>query len=87
MKTCYADGMDEYLTVEEAAAALGMSARAIRNRIERGDMQAQRLGARLWAIPRAEVERWHERGRLHPGPKPKKQAGAPRQNGEGSELA
>ena len=67
--------MKDYLTVIEAAAALGMSERALRNRIERGDMQAERAGARLLLIPRAEVERWQQIGRLKPGPKPKRQPG------------
>jgi excisionase family DNA binding protein len=57
------------LTVADAARELGMSARAILNRIQRGEMQAQRMGARLWVVPRVEVERWREVGRLKPGPK------------------
>ena len=64
--------MKDYLTVTEAAAVLGMSERALRNRIERGDMQAERAGARILLIPRAEVERWQQIGRLKPGPKPRR---------------
>jgi excisionase family DNA binding protein len=58
------------MTVQEAAEALGLSIRGVRERIERGEMQAQRMGARLWVIPRGEVERWRGRGKLKPGPKP-----------------
>ena len=57
------------MTVREAAEALGMSMRGINERIERGDMRAERLGARVWAIPRDEVERWRQLGRQKPGPK------------------
>jgi excisionase family DNA binding protein len=61
----------DYTTVQEAAEALGLSIRGVRERIERGEMQAQRMGARLWVIPRDEVERWRGRGKLKPGPKPR----------------
>jgi len=64
----------EYMTVQQAAEALGMSVRGIRERIERGDMRAERLGPRLWAIPRDEVERWQAMGRQKPGPKPRQGA-------------
>ncbi len=63
----------EYMTVAQAAAELGMSARAVRNRIERGEMKAERLNPRLLLIPRAEVDRWRVIGRLRPGPKPRRQ--------------
>jgi excisionase family DNA binding protein len=62
------------MTVREAAQALGMSARAIRNRIERGEMKATLLGSHMWVIPREEIERWRPRGRLKPGPKRHKEA-------------
>ena len=62
----------EYMTVQQAAEALGMSRRGVQERIDRGEMRAQRLGARVWAIPVDEVERWKGLGRLKPGPKPKR---------------
>jgi excisionase family DNA binding protein len=62
----------EYITVEQAAAELGLTAWGIRDRIQRGAMRAERLGKRVWAIPREEVERWKQLGRQRPGPKPKK---------------
>jgi excisionase family DNA binding protein len=62
----------EYISVEQAASELSLSVRAIRLRIQRGDMQAIRIGQRVWAIPSDEVERWKELGRQRPGPKPKK---------------
>lgn len=59
------------MTVDEAAAALGMKADGVRKRIQKGQMQARRVGARLYLIPSEEVERWRELGRQRPGPKPK----------------
>lgn len=56
--------MDEYLMVVDAAREMGISRRALLNRIERGDVKADRVNARLWLVPRAEVERWRGRGRL-----------------------
>jgi len=67
----YTERMD-YLTVTEAAEALGLTVRGIRDRILRGEMQAERLGVRVWAIPRSEVERWQAIGRLKPGKRPGK---------------
>lgn len=69
---CYGDGMD-YMTVGQAAEALGVSPRAIRHRIAVGEMQAEQINPRLWMIPRAEVERWTALGRMRPGPKPKRE--------------
>ncbi len=60
----------DYLTVRQAAAAIGLSRRGLLERIERGAIRAERVSARLWLIPRAEVERAKEQGRLKPGPKP-----------------
>jgi excisionase family DNA binding protein len=60
----------EYLTVSQAAGELGLTARAVRNRIERGELAAVRMSARLLLIPAAEVERQKAIGRLKPGPKP-----------------
>jgi excisionase family DNA binding protein len=66
--------MVEYMTVEQAASELAISARGIRARVTRGEMRAERLGARLWAIPRDEVERWRTLGRQKPGPKQRKRS-------------
>jgi excisionase family DNA binding protein len=62
--------MDDYLTVTQAAAELGLAVSTLRTRLERGVMVGQRVHSRLWLIPRAEVERWRARGKLRPGPKP-----------------
>jgi excisionase family DNA binding protein len=59
----------DYCTVAEAAAILGIPERTIAYRLSRGMMQGERAGARLWLIPRAEVERWRGRGKLPSGPK------------------
>ena len=72
------------MTVQQAAEALGMSRRGVQERIERGEMRAERLGNRVWAIPREEVERWKALGRQKPGPKPgtKRRPGAAGTEGE-----
>lgn len=61
----------DYITVQQAANELRLSARGVRERIERGEMTADQLGPRLWAIAREEVERQRLIGRFKPGPKPK----------------
>ena len=61
--------MPEYMTVAEAARALGLSERAVHKRITTGPMQAERFGALVWQIPVEEVERAKAAGRLKPGPK------------------
>ena len=67
------------MTVQQAAEALGLSRRGIQERIERGEMAAERMGARLWVIPVEEVERWKGKGKLKPGPKgPRRQQEAGR---------
>jgi excisionase family DNA binding protein len=62
--------VDGYMSPTEAAAALGMSLTGIHARLRSGQMAGERIGARGWLIPRAEVERWREQGKLKPGPKP-----------------
>lgn len=62
----YDAGMDDYMTVAEAAAALGISHRAMLNRIAVGDIQAVRVHARLWLVPVSEIDRWRPRGKLQP---------------------
>jgi excisionase family DNA binding protein len=59
------------MTVTEAAAALGITEQSVRHRIRAGHLRGRRVGARLWLIPRAEVERAKAAGRLRPGPKRK----------------
>ena len=66
------------MTVQEAAVALGMSRRGVQERIDRGEMKAERAGARLWLIPLAEVECWKALGRQKPGPKPGTKRGSER---------
>jgi hypothetical protein len=59
----------KYLSVGDAAAQLGMSAKGLRGRISRGEMKAEGVGARRWAIGGDELERWRLIGRGSPGPK------------------
>jgi excisionase family DNA binding protein len=63
--------MPEYLTVNEAAKELGLSARTVHKRIAEGVMRAERFGSLVWMIPEDEIERQREIGRRKPGPKPK----------------
>ena len=60
-----------YMSVSEAAAAMGISVTALRDRIRNGQVQAERVGKRVLLIPESEVERLRGRGRLKPGPKPR----------------
>ncbi len=63
---------DQCITISEAAALLCISEQSVRQRIRRDHLAARRVGARLWLIPRAEVERASRAGRLKPGPKAKR---------------
>lgn len=74
--------MEPELTVEEAAALLGLSVAGVRRRIQRGDLKARRVGARLWLIPREEVERAQSAGKLKPGPKPRQAPAGEHEEGE-----
>ena len=57
------------VTVTEAARELNLSGRAVLHRIQRGELRAERISARLYLIPRAEVDRHKVIGRLRPGRK------------------
>ena len=48
------------ITVEEAAAIIGMHPGAVRRAITGGRLKARRLGARLYVIERAEAERYRD---------------------------
>jgi excisionase family DNA binding protein len=60
----------DLLTIAEAAAVLGLTVRGVQERVRRRHMHGVRVSPRLWLIPRSEVERAKEAGRLKPGPKP-----------------
>ena len=66
----YDPGVSKEMTITEAATALGVAEETIRKRIQRGDMQARRVGARLLLIPEEEIHRWAQIGKVRPGPKP-----------------
>ena len=66
------EGERNMLTVAEAAEELGISVRGVQERLLRGAMRGERLTPRMWVIPRDEVERWRDKGRLKPG-RPRKQ--------------
>jgi hypothetical protein len=67
---------EQFVSVEEAAILLGITPRAVLYRLRAGTMQGEKLGAKVWAIPRTEVARLQGQ-RLKPGPKP----GSKRQRG------
>jgi excisionase family DNA binding protein len=60
----------DYITISEAAAELGIPPRTLAYRLERGLMRGERVNARLWLVPRSEVEQWRGVGRLRPGRRP-----------------
>jgi excisionase family DNA binding protein len=62
--------MDDVMTIPDAARELGMTPAGVWKRIKRGEMKATQPSPKLWLIPRKEVERWRDRGKLKPGPKP-----------------
>lgn len=68
----YNGGMEGYMTVREAAAAIGVDGATVRRRLERGELRGERINPRLWLIPVAEVEHARQVGRHKPGPKLKK---------------
>lgn len=63
------------LTVQETAEELGITTRGVQHRLERGLMRGERVSPRLWMIPRTEVDRWREVGKLPRGRKPRKREG------------
>lgn len=60
-----------FWTAAEVATELGMTIRGVQDRLERGLMKGERVHARLWLIPEAEVRRQIALGKLKRGPKPK----------------
>jgi excisionase family DNA binding protein len=59
------------MTLTDAARELGVDPSTLRYRLKRGDMQGEKIGPRTWLIPREEVMRAKELGRLKPGRKSK----------------
>jgi hypothetical protein len=54
---------EDFVTVTEAAAELGLTEAAVRARLTKGQMSGRKLGP-IWVVTRAEVERWRQRGRM-----------------------
>jgi excisionase family DNA binding protein len=50
--------LDDYLTVNEAAEELGLTASGIRRAIMRGHIEPKRLGKRANLVPRAQVDEY-----------------------------
>ena len=57
----------DIMTVAEAAKELGLSERAVQDRLQRGVMRGRRIGERVWVVSRAEVDKWKGRGKIRPG--------------------
>ncbi len=55
------------MSVTEAAKELGLTRRGVLLRIEKGEMEAERVGPKFYLIPRAEVERWKGIGKSKGG--------------------
>lgn len=62
--------MEDLLTVQQAAAELGIEGSVVRRRLIAGALKGERVHSRLWLIPRTEVERAKAAGPLRRGPKP-----------------
>lgn len=60
----------DYLTLNDAAAELGLNAATLRQSIARGAMTAEKIGPRLWVVSRREVERYRAESLGRRGPRP-----------------
>ena len=69
-----------YMSISEAAAAIGIAETTLRDRIRNGQVKAERIGKRVLVIPESEVERLRGAGRMKPGPKPRTAASERRQD-------
>jgi hypothetical protein len=58
------------VTAAEAARILGISHRAVLDRLKRGLMRGDQVSPKIWLVPRDELERIGT-GRLKTGPKPR----------------
>ena len=50
-----------FMSVHEAAEAIGISGAYVRQLLLKGEITGQKLGERTWAIPAAEVDRFRNR--------------------------
>ena len=53
---------DSWISVEEAAAYLGVTKETIRNWIKKTDIPAHRIG-KLWKFKRSELDEWVKSGK------------------------
>ena len=72
LRCTYAEGVKDHMTVTEAARELGIHPTTLQRRLDSGVMRGERVHPRLWLIPRDEVDRWRDKGRL-PAGRPRKQ--------------
>jgi excisionase family DNA binding protein len=60
----------DVMTVQEAAAVLGIEGSVIRRRLIAGTMKGHKVNDRLWLIPKREVEKWRKMAPIPKGRKP-----------------
>jgi excisionase family DNA binding protein len=63
----------DMFTVAETAQVLGLSVRAVQDRIRKGEMAAEKITPRLYLVHRNEIERWKPVGKRKGG-RPRKEA-------------
>ena len=56
------------MTIAGAVRVLGLHRATVHRRLQAGVMHGERIHAKLWLIPRAELERWRDKGRLPTSP-------------------
>jgi len=64
------------LTVEEAAAEIGLHYETCLKLLRNGDMPGFKAGPRLWRIPRKALDEWKAKGGVKPQGRPKKVVGS-----------
>jgi excisionase family DNA binding protein len=72
-------GLQDYLTVAQAARELGLTPQGVRKAVAVGTLQVVRLDGRTNLVPRSEIERYrreHQTGRGRP-PKSRTQPATP----------
>ena len=64
-------GLGEFVTVQEAAGILGVTAGRVRQIVRNGHLPSRRIGPRLLVLPRSAVEWYAGLPQVKGGPKPR----------------
>lgn len=64
-------GLQEYVTVDDAAKILGVTAGRVHQIVRSGHLPAKRIGPRMLLLPRAVVEWYAALPKIRGGPKPR----------------